>query len=167
MRLNLHEIIDIPGASVPFECELDTERLDFASVKSFVSAPKAKGEIKNSAGLLTLNADITAEMVCVCDRCGGDFETLKEQEVEATLASDMQDEENPDIFPIEGDTIDLSEVLETCFILDMETKFLCSEDCAGLCGDCGANLNLGKCACKAKIDPRMAVLGQLLDNKEE
>ena len=54
-------------------------------------------------------------------------------------------------------------VKTTCFILDMESKFLCREDCKGLCPVCGRNLNLGSCDCGKKIDPRFAVLEQLLD----
>jgi uncharacterized protein len=60
----------------------------------------------------------------------------------------------------------LDEVLTTLFILDMDTKFLCREDCAGLCPQCGKNLNDGPCGCKKPRDPRMAVLEQLLDDKD-
>lgn len=81
------------------------------------------------------------------------------------LAAELEDEENPDIFLLDGDWLDLDDVLETCFILDMETKCLCKEDCAGLCASCGANLNLGQCNCRGKIDPRFAVLEQLLDKE--
>ena len=49
------------------------------------------------------------------------------------------------------------------FILDMDMKFLCREDCKGLCSTCGKNLNLGPCGCRKEIDPRFAVLEQLLD----
>ena len=71
--------------------------------------------------------------------------------------------DNPELFLLEGDEIDLDEILSTCFVLDMETKFLCSEDCKGLCSTCGKNLNLGPCECRKPIDPRFAVLEQLLD----
>jgi uncharacterized protein len=54
-------------------------------------------------------------------------------------------------------------VLTTCFILDMEIRFLCREDCKGLCARCGRNLNLGPCGCGKEIDPIFAVLEQLLD----
>ena len=37
----------------------------------------------------------------------------------------------------------------------------------GLCEHCGKNLNDGPCGCPKEIDPRMAVLEQLLDNKDE
>jgi uncharacterized protein len=33
-------------------------------------------------------------------------------------------------------------------VLAMPLKFLCSEDCAGLCPRCGTNLNRGRCACR-------------------
>ena len=163
MWLDLINIIDMPGSRKAFECELDVAALDFPSVEEFKSAPKAKGEVVNTAGLITLVGEIEAEMICVCDRCGKQFESTKIQEVEFTLADNPEDEENPDIYVIEGNGIDVSEILETSFILDMETKFLCTEDCKGLCGICGKDLNEGPCNCSKPIDPRLAVLGQLLD----
>ena len=39
------------------------------------------------------------------------------------------------------------------------------EDCKGLCSTCGKNLNLGPCGCRKQIDPRFAVLEQLLDKE--
>ena len=117
MRLNLREIIEVPGGSVPFECELETDRLDFQSIAAYNAKPRAVGRVYNEAGILRL----------------------------------------------EGDGVDLTDILETLFILDMETKFLCREDCKGLCSTCGRNLNLGPCGCRKQIDPRFAVLEQLLD----
>jgi uncharacterized protein len=165
--LDLRDIIEIPGTSIPFKCELDTERLDFPSIAGFVSAPTAEGKVTNSAGALTLEGVIEAKMICICDRCGDTFEKTKRMEVSVPLAAELEDEENPDIFLLEGNELDLDDVLSTVFILDMETKFLCSEDCKGLCAGCGANLNKGPCSCKKQVDPRMAVLGQLLDNTED
>jgi len=162
MRLDLHEIIEIPGGSVPFECDLDTDVLDFASIKEYTSKPHAVGEVYNEAGVLTLAGEIVADMVCVCDRCGDEFESTKVTELYATIVEEANDD-NPELFVLEGDDVDLSEILSTCFILDMETKFLCKEDCKGLCSTCGKNLNLGPCECRKQLDPRFAVLEQLLD----
>lgn len=167
MRLNLCEIIEMPGNSLPFSCDLDTERLLCPAIVDFVSAPHAEGEIKNSAGALTLVGTVKAKMVCKCDRCMSEFCCETVLPLELKLAADLTDEDDPDIFPLEGDWLDLSDVLETCFILNTDTKFLCKEDCAGLCSKCGQNLNNGPCGCKKEIDPRLAVLGQLLDNKDE
>ena len=162
MRLNLREIIEIPGGSVPFACELDTDSLDFPSIKEYKGRPYAEGRVYNEAGVLKLEGLLRAEMTCICDRCGTEFDSIKETTLDATIVEE-DSEDNPELFVLEGDEIDLSEILSTCFILDMETKFLCKEDCKGLCSTCGKNLNLGPCECRKPIDPRFAVLEQLLD----
>ena len=162
MFFDLRKIMDMPVSSVSFNCELGEEGLDFPSVKGYKAPPSAKGRIYNEAGVVHLEGTVSADMLCVCDRCGSEFESEKETSVEAILAEeDLGDDVN--LFQIESDGIDLEEVLSTCFILDMETKFLCREDCKGLCSGCGKNLNLGPCGCRKEIDPRFAVLEQLLD----
>jgi len=162
MRLNLREILGNPGASLPFDCELDPEGLDFPSIRSYLSRPHAVGRIVNAAGVLRLEGTLSAELECICDRCGAPFGSTKITEVHAVLV-DEDDEENPELFLLEGTEVDLDEILRTSFVLDMETKFLCREDCKGLCPKCGKNLNLGPCGCGKEIDPRFAVLEQLLD----
>lgn len=162
MRLNLREIIEIPGGSVPFECELETDSLDFQSIAAYNSKPHAEGRVYNEAGVLRMEGEITADMRCICDRCGEEFESVKVTEINATIVEEDPGD-NPELFFLEGDEIDLDEIVSTCFILDMETKFLCKEDCKGLCPTCGKNLNLGPCGCRKQLDPRFAVLEQLLD----
>ena len=118
------------------------------------------------AGALTLTGTINAEMDCVCDRCSAEFRCSKELPLVVKIAADMTDEDNPEIFPLDGNWLELSDLLETCFILSTEAKFLCRDDCAGLCPICGKNLDAGPCGCKKEIDPRLAVLGQLLDKND-
>ncbi len=164
MRLDLREIIEIPGGFIPFSCRLDTENLDFPSVRAYKEKPYAEGRVYNEAGILHLEGTLTAEMVCICDRCGADFDSVKVTELDATIV-ERESEEFPEFFVLDGGELDLDEVLSTCFILDMETKFLCREDCKGLCSGCGRNLNDGPCGCRKQIDPRFAVLEQLLDKE--
>ena len=164
MRLDLREIIFVPGASIPFACELETDRLDFPSVKAYRSRPRAEGRVYNEAGVLHLEGSLTAEMTCICDRCGAEFDSTKRTDLDAVIVGE-ENEEYPEYFVLEGNEIDLDEILSTCLILDMETKFLCSEDCKGLCPRCGRNLNLGPCGCRKEPDPRFAVLEQLLDKE--
>lgn len=167
MRINLCEIIEMPGSSVPFSCELDAERLASPAIIEFIEPPRAEGRIKNTAGTLGLTGTITCRMKCICDRCGTQFIRDVSLPVEAKIAADITDEDNPDIFPLDGDWLDLSDTLETCFVLETDAKYLCDEDCAGLCDRCGKNLNDGPCGCAKEIDPRLAVLQQLLDKKDE
>ena len=48
----------------------------------------------------------------------------------------------------DGEAIDCSAILEELMILALPYTVLCSEDCKGLCSQCGANLNTGSCSCK-------------------
>ena len=164
MKLNLREIIEIPGSSVDFSRELNTEELDFPSIVQYRSAPYAEGRVYNEVGVLRLKGEIRTELLCICDRCAGEFESTKITPLSAVIVEKNDDNaDDPELFFLDGDEIDLDEILSTLFILDMDTKFLCREDCRGLCPRCGKNLNLGPCGCGKEIDPRFAVLEQLLD----
>lgn len=46
-----------------------------------------------------------------------------------------------------GTEIDLTEHVREEILLTAPSKFLCEEECKGLCPQCGANLNEGQCAC--------------------
>ena len=164
MRLNLREIIEVPGGELPFACELETERLDFPSVLRYRDRPHAEGRVDNEAGVLHVEGTLRAATTGVCDRCGEAVDSVKITELDAVIVEE-ESEDHPELFVLEGNEIDLDEILSTCFILDMETKFLCREDCKGLCPSCGKNLNLGPCGCRKQIDPRFAVLEQLLDKE--
>jgi len=47
----------------------------------------------------------------------------------------------------EGDEIDFTAEIAAQIIMAIPFKPLCSEDCRGLCPICGADLNIGECAC--------------------
>ena len=64
------------------------------------------------------------------------------------------------------ESFDLDDLARTAFILDMDTVFLCSPQCKGLCPGCGVNLNREACRCKKQVDPRLAALAKLLPREE-
>ncbi len=164
MRLDLREIINIPGSGVSFDYEPDlTEALD-GSVASIKIPVKAAGSIRNIAGVLTFSADVDAVLMCTCARCLKDFEYPFHLTIETILKESEKAEDDPDMFVLNGDFADVDEIIATEFILNMDQRFLCSEDCMGLCEKCGADLNAGPCACKLDTDPRLAALGRLLEN---
>lgn len=52
--------------------------------------------------------------------------------------------------------IDLSEDLRESLLLEVPTRFLCSEQCEGLCPQCGQDLNVGKCDCRLEPEESQA-----------
>ena len=165
--IDLHELILRPGTSMPFSRELTTERLDFPAVVAYDSPPFGEGVIVNNAGALTLKGVIRADMLCRCDRCAREFRRREEIPAQVRLAQQLQDEEDPDYFLLDGDKLEIDDLLESVFILGMDQQILCREDCKGLCPRCGADLNDGPCGCKKESDPRLAVLEQLLDDIDQ
>ena len=71
--------------------------------------------------------------------------------------------DEPDAFTIdEQHILDLSEAIRQGILLVMPMKPLCREDCAGLCPQCGQNLNEKVCGCSSEIiDPRWAGLASV------
>lgn len=58
--------------------------------------------------------------------------------------------------------INLAPLIKEQVILALPTRPLCHEDCRGLCGSCGVDLNKATCSCsKAAVDPRMAIFRTL------
>jgi uncharacterized protein len=67
-----------------------------------------------------------------------------------------------------GDTIDLSEEVRQSLILEIPNWPICSEECKGLCPQCGENLNVIDCGCQvsAESSSPFAALADLLDQSD-
>ena len=165
MRLELSSIIDRPGESLAFSTSVDLSDLVFGTSQPVSEPVTASGAVRNTAGVLVMKGVITTCIHGVCDRCAAAFDRNLEIPIDAVLVSELANEENEDewVFPLEADAADLDDIIRTIFVLNMDAKLLCKEDCKGLCCKCGKNLNDGPCNCQKEIDPRFAALRQLLD----
>jgi uncharacterized protein len=67
-------------------------------------------------------------------------------------------EEDLDVFPFDGERIDLEPLLREQFVLAVPYAPLCAETCKGLCPQCGIDRNTASCNCEPPIDPRLAAL---------
>ncbi len=166
MRLNLREIIHVPGASLPFDFEMDFSNLEWNGEKPAVRPVRVTGQVRNMAGALVLECEAFTTLELNCDRCLAPFTRDMRVRLDTLLATELAGEESDEIILLEKDELALGDLVRETFILEMDTKHLCSEACKGLCAKCGANLNESSCNCKPDIDPRLAALAQLLDDKK-
>ena len=166
MRFHLKEILHVPGASLPFESQLDLSDLAFYGERPFAHPIVIHGTVRNMAGALMLEGSADTTLELVCDRCLKPFRQELRLPVSTLLAETLEDEENDEIVLLEDGAVDLDEVFTTALVLSMDSKHVCDQDCKGLCATCGANLNEGPCGCRKEIDPRLAALAQLLDKDE-
>ena len=64
-----------------------------------------------------------------------------------------------DVAYYDGVALDVNLMILEQIELAMPMKFICREDCKGLCYKCGADLNEGACLCKSEdTDSRLSVL---------
>ena len=166
MRLDLRDIIHTPDAQKAFQFQLDLSGLEFYGRRPITRPVRAQGTVTNHAGALVLEGEARSVLSLVCDRCGQEFSREKTVILDSLAAQELEDEENDEILLLDGTELDLDEAVTTAFVLAMDTKNLCSDDCKGLCAKCGANLNQGPCSCRPETDPRWAALSQLLDDAE-
>ena len=165
MLLDLTKIMDSPGATVPFSASLDLSDLRYGTCCPVTEPVDAEGIIRNTAGVLMMTGMIRTCLHGICDRCAGEFTRDVETPINVVLVTELADEDNEDewVFPLEGDSADLEDIIRTVFVLNMDSKLLCKEDCKGLCHRCGKNLNESPCNCQKELDPRFAALKQLLE----
>ena len=165
MLLGLSKIIDCPGASVSFSTSVDLSDLCYGTSYPVSEPVLASGTVRNTAGVLVMTGSVTTTIHGTCDRCAADFDRDVEFPIDVVLVTELSNEENEDewVFPLEGDSADLEDIVRTVFVLNLDSKLLCKPDCAGLCCRCGKNLNDGPCNCQKELDPRFAALRQLLD----
>ncbi len=164
MKLDLKDVILVPGAQLPFAFELDLSDLEFGGAKPVTQPVSVEGVVRNMAGALVLTAQARTTLSLQCDRCARPFTRKKTVEYETLLADNLEQEEDEgDIVLLEGDTLDVGQLMTDTFILEMDTKNLCSEDCKGLCPGCGVNLNLEPCRCEREVDPRLAGLAKFFE----
>ncbi len=165
MLLGLTKIIDSPGATVPFSTSVDLSDLCYGVSYPVTEPVRAEGQVRNTAGVLVMTGSIKTTIHGTCDRCATDFDREVHFPIDVVLVTELSNEENEDewVFPLEGDSADLEDIVRTVFVLNMDSKLLCKPDCKGLCCRCGKNLNDGPCSCQKELDPRFAALKQLLE----
>jgi len=114
---------------------------------------------------------LQATAVLPCSRCTAAHSVPLDLEISESVALRQIDEpeayveeEGPAPVPIlDGDTVDLSELVRQMLVLHVPPRSQCRPECRGLCPGCGQDLNQGECSCAAQeIDPRLLALRELL-----
>jgi uncharacterized protein len=110
--------------------------------------------------LVTGTATVAVQGQCV--RCLTEISDQLEVDVQELFVHPESEADDDEASRLEGDLIDLEPLLRDEVVLDLPFQPLCREDCAGLCVECGANLNDDPDhAHEARSDPRWDALRAL------
>jgi len=169
MQINVSQLLKEPiGSSRNYEVS------EIVDVTGDGSGRKVQGEVRllrTHRGVL-VKGELHTEVELTCSRCLSlfnfpvaiNFEEEYLPTIDVVSGAPLPSPEEPSSFVIdEHHVIDLTEAIRQYTLLTMPMKPLCRQDCAGLCPDCGHNLNQGPCDCPPPtIDSRWSELSKLL-----
>ena len=124
------------GAPIELAAEYDPRRLELDFVDwHYLSKVFLTGCAERILNTVTFRGSLTGRVEQVCARC---LEPIpRDISMPFNLAYEIREEEVVDT------TGDLRDIL----LLDHPERFLCRDDCKGICARCGVNLNRESCHC--------------------
>ncbi len=150
------------------ECIDVDELFDFSAeeyngVHPFESDVHLYGRLTNRAGIVSVDAVADFDFCMPCDRCASDVRRHLCVDVSHVLVQHAEDEDD-DLIVVPDMMLDITALTLEDIYLSLPMKFLCREDCKGICPQCGANLNETSCDCKKEIDPRLEALLSFMED---
>ena len=155
-----------PGEQYRDELEVELSPLDFGGQR-YVPVPEKVPAVfeltrANTGTVFTL--DFTARLHGPCYRCLGDAVLEVPIHAREYQAESPEDEQMTTPY-VTGANIDVSQWAHDSLALALPDKILCRPDCAGLCGECGKNLNdEPHTHDEERVDPRWAALEALRED---
>ncbi len=166
MTENVSTILKEIGGRIDFDGDVMLSDTDFlGETYRFDKPARVTGHISNNGKSLILKAKCSGSMITCCARCMKEITVPFEFDIDENLVkADGSVSEDDDVILFEDNEIDIDDIAADNFLLNVEGKYLCSDDCKGLCSTCGADLNEGDCGCSHDtIDPRWAALIDIME----
>jgi uncharacterized protein len=155
-----------PGEQYRDELEVELSPLDFGGQR-YVPVPEkvpAAFELTRANTGTVFILAFTARLHGPCYRCLGDAVLEVPIRAREYQAEAPEDEQMTTQY-ISGANFDVSQWAHDSVALALPDKILCRPDCAGLCGECGKNLNQEPHTHEEEHgDPRWAVLEALRED---
>lgn len=166
MKINIAKIKQTTGLSIKFAIEEKPQNLQFEEEQvNFKDPLKVTGEVFNAGDMFTVSGQAETTLELVCSRCLETFMLPLKVDFDGVYSQNQTADDEVRYF--NGDEISLDDVVIEAIMLELPIKYLCNDDCKGLCMQCGKNLNHEKCDCQKQVDPRLAILGDLLKDKSK
>jgi uncharacterized protein len=129
------------------------------------------GRIKRQGGEVELRGELRATIEVPCARCLKSLRLPVSAEFVERFVPSVSwrgeeehelHEEDLNLSVFDGEAIDLDDLVREEILLAIPDHVLCSEECKGLCPDCGADRNITACGCENKqVDSRWEKLKDL------
>lgn len=166
MKIDLTGLFNSSVSEIKINSVFDLSSLIYSGYTPIKDGVKVKGRLFTKADIVYLDVNIGFTFCGFCDRCAEDVKKDFSLDVKRIVVEQLQNEnDDDDYIVVKNRALDLEELVNEEVSLSLPAKVLCSDDCKGLCPQCGTNLNVSKCDCKRDVDPRLSALLQLLDEE--
>jgi uncharacterized protein len=153
-----------PGEQYRDELEVELAPFELGGQR-YVPVPEqvpAEFEVTRANTGTVFSLAFTTRLHGPCYRCLGDAVLDVPIRVREYQANDPEGDDELATPYLENDNLDLSAMARDAIALALPDKILCRPDCAGICAECGKNLNDEPHEhAEAEVDPRWAVLDAL------
>ncbi len=144
--LDIGSVLNGNMEQLSLECSVDLSDISIYGEHLFCAPVLLKLSLFNRASVCTLNVEYKYSLGLTCSRClckaKKDFVfTARHTVVKSTTS------ERDDIVEAPGGMLDETIMCTDDLLAQLPMRYLCSEDCKGLCMHCGANLNVESCSC--------------------
>lgn len=146
MRINLKQLFNIVGDSKNICYSIPSEELADIHGYNFASPIEVNGRLFNRAGVVYLEFSADFTLLAACDRCLRETEKVYHFDFEHIVVPSVS-KDNDEYIVAEGESIEMNEIAVTDLLLQLPSKYLCRDDCRGLCMVCGCDLNESECDC--------------------
>lgn len=163
MILDLKKLFADKTGTISFNYDMDLSTTEVDYVYPFVSPVQVCGTVTMRDGFAQLAAKTSFDFSVPCDRCTRQVSRHFDYSFLHTLVQSLENEDDDRFIEIHDEKLDLDELMREDILLELPTRFLCREDCKGICPVCGKNLNDGPCGCDPQItDARFDMLKNLI-----
>lgn len=171
MLMDVSRALRYPGQPFPFEQELEIEPTTVLDDPVAFSRVSIRGTFTGVGEAVEVEAELTAHVTSRCARCLEAVEMDLAVDVDElyTRPDQVVENEERETYPLDGSKLDLTPMVEEALLLELPIRFLCKEDCKGICHLCGANLNVAPCTCPkggTRQNPFQALSELLIENEE-
>ena len=148
MRINLKDafILDRYEKELEFRLPVENDE-DLNTLASFSEEPVVRFFIRGKYGLVMCDTRIDYKCESFCCRCLAPVNSTLHIENQRRIITDPLKEDEDTILIDATFNFIPEEEAKNQIIMEFPERFLCSEDCKGLCPNCGCNLNEGVCSC--------------------
>ena len=167
MQINVAEELKSIGKTTDRHLEENLEPISFGGNKLVFTMPLSVDVRSSFDGEgFSVSGVLSSELLMHCTKCNKEFKQgFNIDFSERFIKASEEEADEAECYPFFGETLELDKMILDLLVLNAPVYGLCKPDCKGLCPRCGADLNLGPCSCKKEVDPRLAVLAKLLEDK--